>query len=214
MTRPWHRFIRPILRRFRTRRGQMLRAEFPELAKMRVLDLGGSVHFWFESGLIDHVGAVVIYNISHAEVQIGPEHSAKIEVRIYDGKTLPEPDAGFDLVLSNSMLEHVPPLARARVADEMQRVGKRGFVQTPAMEFPIEPHFVCPFIHWLPRPIGRHFVRFTPWALLSRPSKEKQQDYFAEVNLLTRADVALLFPGRRIFAERFAGLPKAWIAVW
>jgi ubiquinone/menaquinone biosynthesis C-methylase UbiE len=196
------------------RRAAVVMHEFPGLHTMRVLDLGGSVHFWFESGLINHVGTVVIYNVSHSEVEIGAERSEKIQIKLYDGATLPEETASFDLVISNSVLEHIPHEGRRRVSEEMMRVGKRGFVQTPAIEFPIEPHFVLPFIHWLPRRLGRYLVRLSPWALLSRPSRAKQDDYFAEVDLLSRSDVERLFPGRRVFAERFIGLPKAWLVTW
>ncbi len=214
MARPWHRFIKPIIGNFRKRRGELVLRMFPELASMRVLDLGGSVHFWFESGLIDHVQQVVIYNISRSEVDIAQQSSPKIVFKLYDGLHLPEADKSFDLVLSNSVLEHIPPEHRDAVAREMVRVGKRGFVQTPALEFPIEPHFVFPFIHWLPRALGRYLVRVSPWALLSRHSAKVQDAYFDEVRLLSRRDVGNLFPQKTITAERFVALPKAWLVSW
>lgn len=214
MARAWHRFIRPIIGSFRKQRGERIRQEFPGLASMRVLDLGGSVHFWFESGLIDHVGQVVIYNISNSEVDIANQSNQKIQFKLYDGANLPEIDASFDLVLSNSVLEHIPLQGRAQVAREMIRVGCRGFVQTPAFEFPVEPHFVMPFIHWFPRSVGRYLVRLSPWALLSRHSSKVQDAYFSEVRLLSKSDGIELYPKQLIGAERFMGLPKAWIVTW
>lgn len=214
MARAWHKFIRPILGSFRKRRGELLLTVYPDLKSMKVLDLGGSIHFWFESGLIDHVGQVVIYNISSSEVDIASQSSDKITFEIYDGMHLPENDQTFDLVLSNSVMEHIPRSDREQVTLEMMRVGKRGFVQTPALEFPIEPHFVLPFIHWLPRSVGRRLVRLSPWALLSRHPQEVQDAYFSEVSLLSKRAVMRLFPGKNIRAERFIGLPKAWLITW
>ena len=212
--RPWHRFIIPILRHFRLRRGARMLSLFPQLPAYRVLDLGGSVHFWHESGLIDHVGSVDIYNVSHSEIQTQHSASDKFHIHIYDGQHLPVADQSYDLVISNSVFEHIPPQARAQVAREARCAGRRGFIQTPALEFPIEPHFVMPLLHWLPRSWGRQLVRVSPWALLSAQPAEVQDAYWNEVRLLSRSELAALFPGETVMAERFVGLPKAWIAHW
>jgi hypothetical protein len=192
--RPWHRFIISILSHFRLRRGAHIKGLFPELHAYRILDLGGSVHFWHESGLVDHIGSVDIYNVSHSEIQTTQVASDKFRVHIYDGQHLPEADQSYDLVISNSVFEHIPPQARAQVAREARRVGKRGFIQTPAREFPIEPHFVMPFIHWLPRGMGRLCVRVSPWALLSAHSHAVQDAYWNEVRLLSRSQVTVRAP--------------------
>jgi len=205
---------KPIIGSFRKRRGALILKTFPNISDMRVLDLGGSIHFWFESGLIDHVKQVIIYNISASEVDISNQSSPKVTFKLYDGRNLPETDASFDLVLSNSVLEHIPLSGRMQVAKEIVRVGRRGFVQTPAFEFPLEPHFVMPFVHWFPRSIGRLLIRLSPWALLSRHSAKVQDAYFAEVQLLTKSDVQDLFPKKRVEAERLLGLPKAWLVIW
>ncbi len=187
---------------------------FPQLPSYRVLDLGGSVHFWHESDLIDRVASVDIYNVSHSEIQTQHNATDKFRIHIYDGQHLPVADQSYDLVISNSVFEHIPPAARAQVAREARRVGRRGFIQTPAREFPIEPHFVMPFVHWLPRSWGRLAVRMSPWALLSAQPRAFQDAYWEEVQLLNRGQMQALFPGDAVSAERFAGLPKAWIVHW
>ena len=63
---------------------------------------------------------------------------------------LPFADGEFDLVYCSSVIEHVPPARRAAFAAEIRRVGRGWFVQTPACSFPMEPHALLPFAHWLP----------------------------------------------------------------
>ena len=188
--RSWHRFITPILGYFRLRRGNEIRRLFPDLHAYRVLDLGGSVHFWHESGLVDHIKSVDIYNVSNSEIRTTHAISEKFRVHIYDGQRLPEPDQSYDFVISNSVLEHIPPPERAQVAR------------------------VLPFIHWLPRSLGRWCVRLSPWALLSSHPAAVQDAYWAEVQLLSRSQLAALFPGDNVSSERFLALPKAWIVSW
>ncbi|TDM04845.1 MAG: hypothetical protein C4K60_20585 [Ideonella sp. MAG2] len=210
----WHRLIIPVLTHFRQKRGQLLLERFPQLSEMSILDYGGSVHFWVESGLSDHVKAVDIYNISEGEVRIDERGDQRFKLCLFDGFNIPVPDQHFDLAVCNSVLEHVPPERRAEVVKELLRVAKRGHVQTPAQEFPVEPHFVMPLLHWLPRRWGRRLVFLTPWALLSKASPALQAAYFDEVRLLKKAEVTQLFPTARVSPEKFLGLTKSWLISW
>ena len=63
-------------------------------------------------------------------------------------------DKKFDLVFSNSVIEHVGDyFQQQRMAEEIYRVGNCYFVQTPNRYFPIEPHFLFPFFNFLPMKI-------------------------------------------------------------
>ena len=54
-----------------------------------------------------------------------------------DGCQLPFADQSFEIVFSNSVIEHVgTPAQQRRFADEVRRVGKRYWVQTPTAGFP------------------------------------------------------------------------------
>src|SRR5207248_2660763 len=65
----------------------------------------------------------------------------------------------FDVVYCSSVIEHVDPERRAAFAQEIRRVGRGWFVQTPAFSFPIEPHSLLPAAHWLPAGMRRRYWR-------------------------------------------------------
>jgi SAM-dependent methyltransferase len=114
---------------------------------------------------------------------------------------LPYADGEFDLVYSSSVIEHVPPARRAAFAAEVNRVGRGLYVQTPAQSFPIEPHSLLPFAHWLPPGLRKPYWRVGA------------QGFWEDIHLLTRGGVRALFPGADVHAERLGPLAKSWIAI-
>jgi hypothetical protein len=69
-----------------------------------------------------------------------------------DGRELPFVDGQFDLGFSNAVVEHVAGGrdGQRRFVAELCRVAERVFVTTPNRLFPIDPHSLLPFVHWLP----------------------------------------------------------------
>ena len=69
-----------------------------------------------------------------------------------DGRELPFVDRQFDLGFSNAVVEHVAGGrdGQRRFVAELCRVAERVFVTTPNRLFPIDPHSLLPFVHWLP----------------------------------------------------------------
>jgi hypothetical protein len=64
-----------------------------------------------------------------------------------------EPVGGdeFDLVFSNSLIEHLGGhMQRRRFADVVRAMAPRYSVQTPYRYFPVEPHWVLPGMQFLP----------------------------------------------------------------
>jgi SAM-dependent methyltransferase len=112
---------------------------------------------------------------------------------------LPFADGEFDLVYCSSVIEHVPPPRRAAFAAEVRRVGRGWFVQTPAFSFPVEPHALLPFAHWLPVGLRRRY-----WRLGAAGDWE-------QISLLRRAEVERLFGPA--LAERAGPLIKSWVCV-
>ena len=92
-------------------------------------------------------------------------------------------------------------------------MGGRLWVQTPAHEFFIEPHYVAPFVHWLPSRCEKTRSWVTPWGWLVRPNKKQVADRLDEIRLIRYGEMKALFPDCEILRERFCGVfTKSYIA--
>jgi SAM-dependent methyltransferase len=120
-------------------------------------------------------------------------------VQVDPAEGLPFAEDQFDLVYCNSVIEHVPPERREAFAAELRRVGRGWYVQTPARSFPIEPHALLPFAHWLPVPLRRRY-----WRLGAAGEWE-------EIELLRRRELEALFGPA--LPERLGPLVKSWVCV-
>ena len=135
-----------------------------------------------------------------------------------DGCQLPFADQSFDIVFSNSVIEHVGGLeAQQRFAREVARTGRGYWVQTPNRYFPVETHLLTPFVHLLPGSLRAYVVRrFTVWQWMARPGAEEKRFYIehfvSDVRLLGAKDMRELFPDAVILRERFLGFTKSVIA--
>jgi hypothetical protein len=69
-----------------------------------------------------------------------------------DGRELPFEDGSFDIGFSNAVVEHVAGgrEGQQRFIAELCRVARQVFVTTPNRWFPLDPHTLLPFAHWLP----------------------------------------------------------------
>jgi Methyltransferase domain len=178
----------------------------------RILDVGGAPETW---EMLTERPQVTLLNTPRTRDEMS-RASAWVAG---DGRALPFPDGAFDIVFSNSVIEHVGDAAsQQRFAREVMRVGRRYWVQTPNRRFPVEQHLLTPLIHWLPRAWQRRMVpRWTVWAWLTRPAPDRRsfylEHYLNEVRLLDAAQVARLFPGAEILRERFLGWTKSLVAM-
>ncbi len=200
-----------LQRRFRARRMLLLARTVGLTPEMRVLDVGGTLEIWRLSPVMPRL---VLLNQARARYEIGAGEA----VVLGDGVSLPFADQSFDLVFSNSVIEHVGSRAQqACFASETARVGKQYWVQTPNRYFPIEHHLWTPFVHWLPRPWQAAVLkRFSVWRLATNFSTEQREfyvhHYLDSIRLLAARDLQTLFPGATVIRERFLGWTKSLIA--
>jgi hypothetical protein len=178
----------------------------------RILDVGGTPFNW---SLLDVQPRVTIVNMPRAREAF----DAQFRSVFADGRALPFPDRSFDIVFSNSVIEHVGSFESQRqFANEIARVGRAYWVQTPNRSFPVEPHLLTPFLHFLPARWQRRVARkFTVWSLIERPTPDRWdfyiEHYLRDIRLLTTADLRRLFPDAKIVRERLGGLTKSLIAM-
>ena len=205
-----HSIYAPVSGFFRRRRLIRMRLILHPREGERLLDVGGYPWCWPAGAL---PCAITILN-RDIPSNTGTGHSP-CEFVAGDGCALPFAEGAFEVVFSNSVIEHVGTWERQQAfAAEARRVGRRLWVQTPAREFFIEPHLIAPFIHWLPRTWQRRLMRnFTVRGWIERPDAVAVDAFLAEVRLLTRAEMSALFPDCTILRERFLGLTKSYIAV-
>jgi 2-polyprenyl-3-methyl-5-hydroxy-6-metoxy-1,4-benzoquinol methylase len=132
--------------------------------------------------------------------------SPNVKVVQGDGTKLDFADGEFDVAFSNSVIEHIPPPLQQDFANEIRRVARRYFVQTPNRYFPIEPHYQFPLFQFLPISLRKALNRrFT----LGWQAKGEWE----EITLLSARNLRRLFPDAEIERERVLGLTKSLIAV-
>lgn len=196
------KLYRPIQRYFRSPRMKRFIREFKVSTETTVLDIGGTPFNWTLNSIRP------VLTIVNLDAAVSP-------TVVCDARHLPFKDGSFDIVYSNSVVEHVGGWeSQNAFAAECRRVGKRYYVQTPNKWFPIEPHWIAPFIHWLPLRARYLFARnFTLRGILARPSREWCRDFLDQTRLLTVPEMRELFPDGQVWRERFGGLTKSIIVV-
>jgi hypothetical protein len=213
-------------REARARRGELFRRLMRPDYRDRILDLGGGDGSHIAS-IVDEAH-ITVADISEGDLALARELGYET-VLLDEAQTLPFSDAQFDIVFCSSVIEHTtgPKLdalacregsvfrAQAsehqrRFAEEIRRVGRAYFVQTPNLLFPVESHTWLPFVQFLPRAAQMQFISLlnrSPWPKKSTP----------DFRLLTARALQSLFPDAEIMRERSAlltlALTKSLIAV-
>jgi hypothetical protein len=209
-----HTVYRQIFKIWRRKRfGLFLRNIRPSASDI-MLDVGGNPSFWTShSQPVARIDTLNIHEISwHADSN--PNYN--IRVLVGDGCALAMPDKCYDIGFSNSVIEHVGSLKRQQqFASEIRRVAKSLWVQTPAYEFPFEPHYLTPFIQYIPRSLQKKILRWcTIWGWIERPTQDQINFMVDTTRLLRKSEMRQLFPDCEIITERILWMvPKSYIAV-
>ncbi|MEQ8786678.1 MAG: class I SAM-dependent methyltransferase [Pirellulaceae bacterium] len=198
------------LRRRRFGRFLQLLDQLPR--PVRILDVGGTETFWQMMG-VDELEAVSITLLNVFENETTSPH---IHALTGDGCDLSQfADGEFDVVFSNSVIEHVRTWEnQRRMAAEIRRVGRSYFVQTPNRYFPVEPHFQYPCFQFLPRWWKIRLLKSRSVGWYPQAENDEQAGMWAdEIRLLTRREIRRLFPEAELIAERYWCLAKSYMAI-
>ena len=174
----------------------------------RILDVGGTVTFWAASGV---TSPIIVLNPASWASGDGPEN---VTFCRGDGTAMGYSDNEFDIVFSNSVIEHLGTIEKQqKMAREIRRVGRAYWVQTPARWFPFDGHLIVPFVHWLPRRVHRYLAPITPYALLSRAPAADVRAIVDEIRFLSMREMKILFPEALLWREKAFWLTKSFVVV-
>lgn len=191
----------------------------------RILDHGGSDGSWLSFLVSFRNNELYVADIFPDILDTAKNKYGFKTILLDESGKIPFEDGYFDIVFCNSVIEHVTvdkkdiynmesgdefrkkSLERQKLlADEIRRVSKKYFVQTPYKHFIIDSHTWFPsFYLYLPRKWQIKTIRLLNkyWVKKSSP----------DVNLLDVKDMQNFFPDAEIIREKSLGLTKSMIAV-
>jgi Methyltransferase domain len=181
---------------------------------VNIIDVGGTNQYWNilpPETLRELRMHITVVNLPSEALAPEQEHFRFVHG---DGCNLSQfDDRSFHMVHSNSVVEHVGNWENAmRFANEVRRLAPAYYVQTPNFWFPIEPHFIFPAYHWLPRSTRVSLLTHFDMGHYKRSESIAQAMAYDEgCRLLDRSMVQDLFPDGKIKSERFLGLAKSLI---
>ena len=180
---------------FRRRRLAFFCKDFKITPSTTVLDVGGVRSHW---DLAPVRPRVIVINLNPEAADV-----------VGNACQLPFADNSFDVVYSNSVIEHVGD--QQAFASEVRRVARRYWVQAPDWYSPIEPHYIGPPIHRLPK----RWQRFAACWLTARGYIDRAGvlEALAEVRLPTERRMRELFPDVGLQLERVGILRKSLIVL-
>lgn len=211
----------------RKERADVFRKNFLITENTKILDLGsenGSNIKGVLDGALAKPENVYIADINKKLIEEGSRLYGYNPVLIDESGILPFDDGYFDIVYCSSVIEHVT-LPKEKVwdcvsgsdfrflslkrqnefAQEIRRLGKGYFVQTPYKYFLIESHTWLPLIPFLPRYLVIHIIKLANMFWVKKTSP----DWY----LLNKKEFKQLFPEARIVQEKAFGLTKSIMAI-
>jgi hypothetical protein len=227
---PIIKFAKIFSEKSRKNRAAIFRDSFLLDKNTKILDLGSEAGvniYTTLQGTPVKPENVYIADIDSSLINKGASAFGFVPVLICESNRLPFKDDFFDIVYCSSVIEHVTvpkrkvwslcsgkkfkeiSLNRQKLfANEIRRVGKQYFVQTPNKHFLVESHTWLPFFSWLPRRVLVPALRLTnmfwvkktspDWHLLDR---DKMSDLFCEANIVSEKIIGLIKSNIAIYSD-------------
>jgi hypothetical protein len=192
----------------RLRRWELILKHLPELSEMRVLDLGGTMQWWSRAPVRPR--HVTMVNLEPSEE--APWLTVVTGDACYADRLVP--GQSFDLVFSNSLIEHVGGhKARSALSHVIRSLAPRYMVQTPYRYFPIEPHWLFPGMQFLPTSVQWTIASRWPLGHTRGWSDSQALNEVMSTELLGATEMRTYFPDGHLYWERFLGLPKSIVII-
>lgn len=206
--------------RLRARRSapliDLIRKVYREKGAVRIIDMGGTERYWtaVPQDVLTECGvSITVANLPGVEKE--PDHGGFRFVSADCCDLSMFSDDAFDIAHSNSVIEHVGDWNRmCEFAEETVRLAPHFYVQTPNYWFPVEPHCMTPFFHWIPKPLRvRLVMRFQLGHYPRAETVSQAVSIVEDARLLDRRMMQALFAGAEIRTERFMLFTKSLSAV-
>lgn len=211
----------------RAKRARVFRAAFNIGPATRILDFGAGNGANI-AAVLAGTGAqpknVYIASSDAEQTQQGHRNFGFVPIALPEAGQLPFEDGFFDIVYCASMMEQVVTSAdldlttqteqefqeqvhasRHSIANEVRRLGRGYYVQTPHKWFPLHVRTWLPFIDYLPRRAQLQVLSLSNRYWFRRATPNWQ--------LLTATELQQLFPEADIRRERFMGLARSIMAI-
>ncbi len=191
---------------------QLITKNYADKEVIKILDIGGTKAYWEGvATLWEHLPLeITIVNLGADRIDEPPYF-----IREGDACNMADfEDNSFDLVHSNSVIEHVGHWQEmCAMAREVRRLAPHYFIQTPNFWFPFEPHYRTAFFQWYPETTrARMLMRKKRGFRGPSPDMNTAMENIQTVNLLSYHQMRELFPEGKIDREKFFGMTKSLIA--
>jgi hypothetical protein len=203
--------------RARQRRFRHVRAMIEEIirekGRCRIADIGGTEYYW-EIARDYLAGANVEIHLMNLVAE--PVAGAKFKSHAADACAMDAfEDDAFDLVHSNSVIEHVGQWSNMKkMAANVRRLAPAYYLQTPNFWFPYEPHFRFPMFQFLPEQVrARMLTSFSLGFGGRRESLDEAMIGVQSASLIDAAQLRELFPDAQVLRERVGPFTKSLMAV-
>lgn len=206
-----------FVNKLRRKRFQLLQKSIENLVhpdkKFSVIDLGGDVNYWQQLNWQLPNVQTTLLNLYENKIN----DDLKSNFISIQGNALEAPfdSKSFDLVFSNSVIEHVGSYEnQEKFANEVRRLSDKYIVQTPSLWFPLEPHSLIPLFQFIPHSIRALLIMVFNINYFPKAKSYKEALNTSKTTLMfTKKRFKKLFPEADIQVEKLFGIPKSFTAV-
>ncbi len=205
-----------VVNNIRKQRFNLVRGIFEEMirkkGKIKVLDIGGDFAYWHNVGWTDERCEFFLLNLDQPPV---PPGFMNFHAVTGNALELPYQPGDFDIVFSNSVIEHMGSKeAQEKFAHQVRRIASCFIIQTPSFWFPLEPHARIPFFQFIPHAIRALLIMGFTINYFPRARKYAEAVAVSKTTIMFgKRRFQQLFPDASIIVETWMGLPKSYIAV-
>ncbi len=202
-------FVNSLRKKRFKRIKEVLEGLIAERGSVKVLDIGGEIVYWKNMGWQNSAATIYVLNLD--PVFDKEQHEGYIQVQ-GNALKLPYEMGEFDLVFSNSVIEHVGSKNNQKIfADEVRRVCNNYIIQTPSFWFPLEPHSMIPFFQFIPHTIRALLIMVFNINYFPKTKSYQEAIKVSKTTImLTRRGFQKLFPEAAIEVEYLYGISKSY----